>query len=378
MKVGSNQGFRIVILFGLTVNCMVLPHVARAESDAGLNLKSSTFMAVPMISNNPAMKWGFGGMAMYMFRLNQSDDVSPPSLVGLGGLYSTNKSYIVGLGSQLFFAEDKYRVVGGLGTARINNDFEYDFDFIAPIRLVFSEARSFFVVQLSRAVAQHLYVGLQYSGMQTKYRFDQGTDEQNELAQALFDLLGITDNFKSSVGLPFSYDTRDYAYNPSNGIVLSLCPTIYAEWLGGDNNYTSLTYSLSAYKRIARDKVIAGKIAGGNSFGDVPFSGLQNYGTRATLRGYPAGKYRGMNMIGGQVEYRWQFYGRFGMVAFAGTGTVWGNEEEEEEFEKDWLPSAGLGLRYMISTEKRVNFRVDYAWGVNGNEGFYIGVMEAF
>ena len=324
------------------------------------------------------MKWGFGGMAMYMFRLNQSDDVSPPSLVGLGGLYSTNKSYIVGLGSQLFFAEDKYRVVGGLGTARINNDFEYDFGFITPIRLVFSEVRSFFLVQLSRAVVQHLYVGLQYSGMQTKYRFDQGTDTENEFAEALFEALGITDDFRSSIGFPFSYDTRDYTYNPSNGIVLSVRPTIYAEWLGGDDNYTTLTYSLSAYKRIARDKVIAGKIAGGHSFGDVPFSGLQNYGTRATLRGYPAGKYRGMNMIGGQVEYRWQFYERFGMVAFAGTGTVWGNEEEEEEFERDWLPSVGLGLRYMISTEKRVNFRVDYAWGVNGNEGFYIGVMEAF
>ncbi len=367
-----------LLLLGLGISYSILPRVAVAEVDGGLNLKSNTFMAVPMINNNPAMKWGFGGIAMYMFRLKQDDDISPPSLVSLAGLYSTNKSYILGLLSQLYFAEDKYRIAAGIGTSRINNDFEYDFGFITPVRLVYSEVRSFFGLQVSRAVAKHIYVGLQYSGVQTKYRFDRGTDEQNEFARALFDSLGITDDFKSSIGLPLSYDTRDYTYYPSNGMVLSVRPTIYAEWLGGDDNYTSLTYSLSAYKRIARDKVIAGKIAGGHSFGDVPFSGYQTYGTRATLRGYPAGKYRGKNMIGGQVEYRWQFYKRLGMVAFAGTGTVWGNEEEEEDFERSWLPSVGLGLRYMISTEKRVNFRADYAWGVNGNDGFYIGVMEAF
>lgn len=370
--------FVSLILLGLAISYSILPQIAFAEDDEGLNLKSNTFVAVPMINNNPAMKWGFGGMGMYMFRLKKSDDISPPSLIGLGGLYSTNQSYVLGLLSQLYFAEDKYRVSAGFGTSRINNDFEYNFEFITPVRLVYSEVRSFFVVQLSRAVIKHLYVGLQYSGTRTRYRFDRGTDEQNDFAEALFDSLGITDDFKSSIGLPFGYDTRDYTYYPSNGMVLSVRPTIYAEWLGGDDNYTSLTYSLSAYKRIAQDKVIAGKIAGGHSFGEVPFSGYQTYGTRATLRGYPAGKYRGKNMIGGQVEYRWQFYKRFGMVAFAGTGTVWGNEEEEEDFEREWLPSVGLGLRYMVSTEKHINFRLDYAWGVNGNDGFYIGVMEAF
>lgn len=368
----------MIIIWGLVISCLILPRVALAEKDEGLDLASRTLVAVPLINNNPAMKWGFGGMVMYMFRVNQEDEISPPSLVSLAGLYSTNKSYIAGLFSQLFFAEDKYRVVGGLGTSRINNDFEYDFGFITPVRLVYSELRSFFGAQLSREITNNIYVGLQYSGVQTKYRFDQGTEEQNRFAEELFDSLGITDDFKSSIGLPFSYDTRDYTYYPSNGIILSVRPTLYAEWLGGDDNYSTVTYSLSAYKRIARDKVIAGKIAGGHSLGDVPFSGYQTYGTRGTLRGYPAGKYRGKNMIGGQAEFRWQFYKCLGMVAFAGTGTVWGNEADEEEFEKEWLPSVGAGIRIMISEEKRINFRLDYAWGINGNEGFYIGVMEAF
>ncbi|MCO5724119.1 hypothetical protein [Robiginitalea marina] len=43
-----------------------------------------------------------------------------------------------------------------------------------------------------------------------------------------------------------------------------------------------------------------------------------------------------------------------------------------------WLPGAGLGLRYMVSKVKKINVRLDYALGVDGNQGLYFGVMEAF
>ncbi len=29
-------------------------------------------------------------------------------------------------------------------------------------------------------------------------------------------------------------------------------------------------------------------------------------------------------------------------------------------------------------TGKKINLRLDYAWGVDGNQGIYFGVMEAF
>jgi len=68
-----------------------------------------------------------------------------------------------------------------------------------------------------------------------------------------------------------------------------------------------------------------------------------------------------------------------GAVAFAGTGSVWGNEDNGEEFfERTWLPSIGAGIRYMVSKEKRINLRLDFATGVDGNQGVYFGIMEAF
>ena len=56
-----------------------------------------------------------------------------------------------------------------------------------------------------------------------------------------------------------------------------------------------------------------------------------------------------------------------------------GNDDNgEETFERTWLPSIGLGIRYMISKEKRINLRLDFAAGVDGNQGVYFGIMEAF
>jgi outer membrane translocation and assembly module TamA len=75
------------------------------------------------------------------------------------------------------------------------------------------------------------------------------------------------------------------------------------------------------------------------------------------------------------LEYRWKFYKRWGMVAFAGVGEVARNLSDLNT--KDLLPSAGAGLRFMVSEKNRVNVSLDYARGREGDAVyFYIG--EAF
>jgi hypothetical protein len=65
------------------------------------------------------------------------------------------------------------------------------------------------------------------------------------------------------------------------------------------------------------------------------------------------------NNIAAKTEYKWNFYKHWGAVAFTGTGSVWGNDAEddgEEAFQRDGLPSAGTGLRFMFSPEKRLTY----------------------
>ena len=100
----------------------------------------------------------------------------------------------------------------------------------------------------------------------------------------------------------------------------------------------------------------------------------------AAVVGCAMGKYRGRHLVTGQAEFRWAFYRHLGAVAFAGVGTVWGGESQSEEdvFERSLLPRVGAGLRFTLSTDKRINARIDYAFGVNGNDALYLGIAEAF
>ena len=348
------------------------------KKDSLFDKESKTFMVLPLITSNPAMKTGFGAMPMYFFKLKKKDTISPPSMVVLYGVYTTNKSHILVPAARLFWNEDKNRLNLAAGNVRINNDFTYDI-MDEDLQLVFSEIRSFITVEYSRKVFGDFYVGALYLGMQTDYKFDQGNDEENDFTQEFFEENGITDNFVSSIGLSLSFDNRDYVYYPTKGINVNVRPKFNRTWLGSDNDYIDTDYNAAYYTPLSINSVLAIGLAGGFATGDVPFDGYQNYGVKNSLRGYTTGKYKGKNMIALQAEYRRTIYKRWGGVLFAGTGSVWGNDNEgEESFERDWLPSAGLGARFLISREKKINLRLDYAIGVDGNQGLYFGIMEAF
>lgn len=370
----------ITTLLLIFISSVLYAQENKTEVDSLFDESSKTFVAVPLINNNPAMKTGFGAMGMYFFKTNQEDTLSPPSVVNLVGLYSTNKSYFFFPMAKLYWGENKHRASIATGTLRVNNNFDYDYQG-QDLNLVFSELRYIFTAEYSRRIVSDFYLGFLYLGTKTNYKFDQGTDEENEFAEDFFKQNGITDNFVSSIGLNFSFDNQDYPYYPTKGFDISIRPKFNTSWLGSENEYTDTDYDLKYYTPLAQNQVLAFSVNGGFATGDVPFDGYQNYGVRNSLRGYTTGKYKGKNMVAAQAEYRWNFYKRWGAVAFAGSGSVWGNENEDEgekAFNRDWLPSVGGGLRFMVSPAKKINLRLDYAWGVDGNQGLYFGVMEAF
>ena len=182
--------------------------------DSAFDKNSKTFVAVPLITNNPTMGTGFGGLGMYFFKLKKDDEGSPPSLISLYGIYSTNNSYIIAPFGRFFWNEDKNRATFGIGTLKINNDFLYE-EQGNDLRLVYSELRTFVSAEYSRKVIGDFYLGLLYLGTKTSYKFDQGSDEENEFTKDFFEQNGIQDNFVSSVGLNFSFDNRDYPYYPT-------------------------------------------------------------------------------------------------------------------------------------------------------------------
>ena len=373
------QTFSVLILGIFLLISNLSLHAQEKKNDSVFDTSSRTFLILPLVINNPVFDTGFGAMPMYFFKFNPDDTISPPSMATVIGIYSTNKSYVFLPSARFYWNEDKNRATLVGGPVRTNMDFVYEQEGSEDIRLVYSELRSFITMEYSRKIIGDFYLGLLYLGTKTSYKFDQGSDEQNEFTKEFFQENGITDNFISSIGLNLSFDNRDYVYYPTKGLSFSIRPKLNREWLGSDNDYVDTDFNASYFIPLSAKGILAFGMAGGIATGDVPFDGYQTYGTRNNLRGYPGGKYRGRNMVAIQTEYRRNIYNRWGGVVFAGTGSIWGHDEEgEETFERNWLPSAGIGARYMVSLEKRINIRLDYAIGVDGNQGVYFGIMEAF
>ena len=110
-------------------------------------------------------------------------------------------------------------------------------------------------------------------------------------------------------------------------------------------------------------------------FGQVPFLDMSSVGNDDLLRGYPKNRFRDVNFLGGQLEYRFPLFWRFGMVTFAGMGDVFNKHKELGLNHVKY--SVGAGLRFVVNPAERLNIRIDYGYGREGGY-FYFVVAESF
>jgi hypothetical protein len=55
--------------------------------------KSFNFVPVPYVSYNRTYEFMFGAVPMVMYNVNKKDTISPQSLSGVMGVYTTNKTW---------------------------------------------------------------------------------------------------------------------------------------------------------------------------------------------------------------------------------------------------------------------------------------------
>jgi outer membrane translocation and assembly module TamA len=110
--------------------------------------------------------------------------------------------------------------------------------------------------------------------------------------------------------------------------------------------------------------------------GTPPFRLMPWIGAKEYLRGYYGGRFRDRQLITAQVAYRHHFFWRFGGVAFMGAGVL---APTVDAFRFRHLkPAGGLGLRITLDKKNHANITADYAVGLAGNSGFYLGFGEQF
>ncbi len=178
----------------------------------------------------------------------------------------------------------------------------------------------------------------------------------------------------TSVGVTLVYDSRDFIPNAAQGIHLRINQQFFPRFLGNKMAFTRTAFNFNLYHRAWKGAIIAYDLHGEFNYGDVPWNMLASLGGSSRMRGYYEGRYRDKNLLEAQVELRQHIWRRNGIAVWVGAGNVF------PSFRRlDWgdtLPNYGIGYRWEF--KNRINVRLDYGFGKNGQSGFLFNINEAF
>lgn len=190
----------------------------------------------------------------------------------------------------------------------------------------------------------------------------------------------------SGLSLNFVYDSRDSQINPYKGYYFNLNYRYYFGFLGSDQDATHLLTEFRTYislsKKMPRHLIGFWLFGEFNLTGDMPYLTLPSVGgdqRSRSGRGYVNGRYRGNNIVYGEVEWRFpisQCSKILGGVVFVNATTTDYSLKDVNLFEYI-QPAAGFGIRVMVNKYFRTNINLDFAIG-NKSQGFYFSGQETF
>jgi outer membrane protein insertion porin family len=168
-----------------------------------------------------------------------------------------------------------------------------------------------------------------------------------------------------SLTLSLTSDTRDHYMNPTKGLYWRVSAETAGGLLGGSYTFSKFQGECSGYREVRPDQVLAMRLSGGLSTGELPLHEQYRLGGAETLRGYDYGEFYGDNMILANAEYRFRIFKGVQGVVFVDTGATWLKEEQVNA--AGLSTGAGLGVR--VETPIGM-LRVDYGFGKQGGQAY--------
>jgi len=336
------------------------------EEETELKLQRGDFVAVPIPLSNPTLGSGLiAGAAYFHPQTEEQKAVQPASLTGIAGMYTDNDSKAIVLAQQNYWNKNRWRFTGAVGAADLRltllsadeSGDRSDIDW--RLRGNFVSAR------LSGQVRKGWYTGF----LARIVDVDQGIEAGLNATTA--DFVTLPDIRSAGLGAYLEYDTRDLPTNPYSGRYLKVEALFNDESIGSDNTYQNYNLVYNSYHRMSDSLVLAWQAQGCLRGGDAPLWDA----CTIKLRGFAATDFIGTGSASGQVEARWKLSERWGVVGFAGSG--YARDVYSEIDNREWIPSYGVGLRFMVLKSKRINMRLDYARS-SDSDAIHFLVGEAF
>jgi len=182
------------------------------------------------------------------------------------------------------------------------------------------------------------------------------------------------------------YDSRDNLISPYKGIFTNINYRYNFKFLGSSQDASSLWAEFRTY--IGFSKKNPRHLIAFWLFGDFVTSGYLPYLTLPSLgedqrarsgRGYVNNRFRGEDIVYGEVEYRFPIIPCnqiLGGVFFVNATTT-SNRERNVGLFAYIQPAVGIGLRVMVNKYFRTNINLDFAIGKK-SKGFYFTGQETF
>ena len=357
---------------------------ARAQSDtssaeAGSTQSTSrgnTLVPLPVVFYQTETSLGFGATLGYFFQMGtppESDARRQSSVAQLTGIYTLNKQIITALRTELFPAGGQYRVLAEVGFIRFPTMFwgigntspdsteeDYTPDLLNLRFELQAQVASGWYAGMVGQIGRRVLKEVEPGGL-----LDGGT------------IPGAEDGNLVGAGGLLSRDTRSNTVNPTAGSYHQLRVMLYDGFFGSSYDFATFTLDLRKYVPLATNHTLAFRGLGVVTPGSPPFDLMPQLGGDVLLRGYFAGRFRDRDLVALQGEYRARIWGRIGATVFGGVGQV-SNVLGDLTFD-GFHPSAGAGLRFLLSPEEGLNIRADYGYGFDTKTtGFYLGIGEVF
>jgi outer membrane protein insertion porin family len=172
-------------------------------------------------------------------------------------------------------------------------------------------------------------------------------------------------------------DLRDSMSNTTRGTYTSLTAELAGAFLGGETDFRKFQAEHRRFYRVGTRDVIAARLMGGLSFGDLPLFESYSVGGANTLRGYEEDRFRGKRMLLGTVEYRHPLSDSLSLVGFVDAGDAFGGtfktvvpgftiSAEDDSF--DAHVGGGVGMRVVTPLGP---LRLDFGWGDEGSQAHF-------
>lgn len=311
------------------------------------------FLPIPIVVTEPAVGYGGGGAGMFLRPRREAGEEgwARPDISALGGFATENGTWGAFGGDASRWLDGRLRTLAAGGTGMVNLDFFG----LGPDRASVDQAVRY-SLDFSGAVVQANWQLARKSPWAVGLRYVYADVNPHLRDEPLF--AGLADRVRVKISAPtaiLEYDTRDNIFTPTRGVYAETSYLASRQALGASVDFERVQQVLIGWMPLRHDFTLAARANYAWSSDETPFF-LRPY---ILLRGVPAVRYQGDQAASIEVEARWQFYGRWSIVAFGGAGKTW-TDNNNRSFTQD-VGSGGLGVRYELARKFGLHVGIDVA-----------------